>query len=282
MKKNNLLFGITIDKFKGVNASELLLIIKKMGLEFVEITISVFDDLLPFIENLGNIQTGFHLPIMHDYDFDFSCKNHDSEIQRIIQMINEHHKDLNINYCLSHPPEGKKSVLSEQETISYLFENLKKLNCPILIENIQTWDKQKFKDFFVQAKEVLGEKLIGQCFDAPHYLLSGENPVEFIYNADGNMQCVHLSDCKENFDAHLPFGLGGILPFDEILKTLKQKKYNGYINLELLPRTSSDLKPLINSYLKVIGTFNHSKYYAAKFRLLFYRSIITKTLKYVF
>lgn len=282
VKNIDLLIGITLDRFKGISPSELLLIIKKVDVEFVEITKSVFDDLPSFIKNLGNIRTGFHLPNRHDAGFDLSYHQQQREIDQLIQLINQYHRDLNIIYCLSHPPENRTSSLSEDEMISYLLENLKKLEPLIILENIQSWSLLKFEHFMNQAREALGEKLAGQCFDAPHYFLQGEDPVEYLHETDGKIQLIHLSDCKKNYDAHLPFGLSGILPIDDILATLKKQHYKGIINLELLPRNITDIKPLMDSYLKVVRTFDRMKYMKSKFKLLLYTPLLIQKMKHVF
>ena len=282
VEKNNVLVGITVDRFRGIAPSAFLTIIQKMGVEFIEITKSVFDDLTSFVEQLGTIQTGFHLPNLHDAEFDFSFRERESEIQRLIQLINQHRHELNIKYCLSHPPENHRSSLSEDQLIAYLLENLNKLETPIILENIQTWDTTRFDNFFNQAKKVLGEKLIGQCFDAPHYFLQGEDPVEFLREQNGQIHFVHLSDCRKEYDAHLPFGLNGVLPVDEILAVLKAQKFQGIINLELLPRDLKDIKLLINSYLKVVRNFDRMKYFKSKLKLILYTPPLIRKMKGVF
>lgn len=282
MKENNVLIGITIDKFKGIAPANLLLVIRKMGVEFVEITKAVFDDLPSVLENLGTIQTGFHLPNQHDAGFDFSFHEREIEIERLIRLINQHHHQLNVKYCLSHPPENKSSSFTEKDMIRFLLENLKKLEPPIILENIQNWNQQKFEDFYHQAKELLGEKLIGQCFDAAHYFLQGEDPVAYLQETDGRIQFIHLSDCRTGYDAHLPFGLNGELPIDDILLILKKQNYRGIINLELLPRKLADIKPLVNSYLKVVRNFDRRKYLKTKFKLLVYVPFLLRTMKQAF
>ena len=279
---NNVLVGITVDRFRGIPPSAFLTIIKKMGVEFVEITKSVFDDLPSFVEQLGSIQIGFHLPNLHDAEFDFSFQEREAEIQKLIQLINQHRQDLNIIYCLSHPPENRRSSLSEDQLIAYLLENLNKLETPIVLENIQSWNTTRFENFYNRAKQVLGDKLVGQCFDAPHYFLQGEDPVEYLKEQDGKINFIHLSDCREGFDAHLPFGLNGVLPVDEILAVLKAQKYQGIINLELLPRNLKDIKPLINSYLKVVRNFDRVKYLKSKSKLIFYAPPLIRKMKQVF
>ena len=282
MIKNNVLVGITVDKFRGISPSVLLSIIKRLGLEFIEITKSVFDDLPFFVKNLGNISTGFHLPNLHDAEFDFSCQEKEPEIRQLIHLINNHYHELNINYCLSHPPENRRSSLSENQLITYLLKNLSKLEVPIVLENIQSWNMNRFGKFFDQAREILGEKLVGQCFDAPHYFLQGEDPVEYLKQSNGRIEYIHLSDCKRNYDAHLPFGLNGDLPIDEILATLKEQNFKGIINLELLPRNFSEIRPLINSYLKVVRNFDRMKYLKTKFKLILYAPPLMKKMKRIF
>ena len=282
MKKNNVLIGITVDRFRGIAPSVLLTIIKKMGVEFVEITKSVFGDLTPFIDQLGTIQTGFHLPNLHDAEFDFSFQEREAEIQKLIQQINQYHHELNINYCLSHPPENRRSSLSENQLIDYLLNNLNKLEVPIILENIQTWDSSKFENFYNKASNILGKKLIGQCFDAPHHFLQGEDPVEFLNQCNGKINFIHLSDCRKDFDAHLPFGLAGELPIDDILEILKAQNFQGIINLELLPRNLKDIKPLIDSYLKVVRNFDRMKYFKSKFMLILNAPPLMRKMKQVF
>ncbi len=280
-KANGLLVGITVDKFKGIPAAALLMIVRKMGVEFVEITKAVFEDLPAFLAQVDGIQTGFHLPNRHDAGYDFSCQDRAADIEKLTQLINHHHQELNIYYCLSHPPEFPTATMSEADAIGYLLANLKKLRPPIVLENIQSWSQLKFERFFQQAQQVLGEKLIGQCFDAPHFFLQGGNPVAFLQQANGQIQFIHLSDCRQGYDAHMPFGLTGELPIDEILATLKRQNFHGVINLELLPRRIGDIKPLVNSYLKVVRAFDRRKYWKVRLRLIIYAPRLLRFMKQV-
>lgn len=282
MRKNRTLIGITINKFKGISPTIFLKIVQKMGLEFVEISRSAFDDISSFIKNIGDIKTGFHLPNSHDDGFDLSYKERDDEIKELIRLINTHHKELHITYCLSHPPEKRRTTYSEEEATEYLLDNLSALEPPVILENVQGWPQDRFEAFYARAKERLGDKLIGQCFDAPHYFLQGENPVEFLQQANGEIQFMHLSDCKVDYDAHLPFDMGGELPVNEILSTLKKQKYQGIVNLELLPRSISDMKPLIKTYLKVLRNFDRIKYYKSKLKIIKHRKLLKKTFEDVF
>jgi len=282
LKKKAPRIGITIDNFKGFSPSQLLSIISKLGVNFVELTESVFEDLENVKKAVSGMETGFHLPNLHDFGYDFSHQDKHEHIQNLISLINENYRDLHIQYCLSHPPEESNESQPTAEQVDYLLSNLNKLQVPIIIENTQFMSPEQFEKFYSQAQSVLGEKLVGKCFDAPHYLLSGNDPVEFLSQMDGDIFCLHLSDCKNNVDAHLPFGLGGQLPIDEILEKVKQQNFAGFINLELMPRKLSDIRPLIESYLMVMRTFDYPQYLRSKFQLLIHHSSLTKTLARAF
>lgn len=281
MKKKSIAVGLTIDQFNGIKPSTLLKVVKKLGLEFVELTSSAFDDLNSCKKIIGNMKAGLHLPNIHDKGYDFSCRDRKTEIDHLINLINDNHQELNITYCLTHPPECD-SISEKEKSIPFLLDNLKKLKPPVIIENVQGWDEENFNNFYNQANSVLGEKLIGECFDAAHHILNGYNPVEFIENKYKNIRCVHLSDCKKGVDAHLPLGLGGYLPTDKILEKMKKVDYSEFINLELLPRNPQDIAHIIKSYLKVIKIFNKRKYYFTMIRLLLYKSELERELKNAF
>lgn len=270
-----MLVGITIDKYKGINPSVFVKITRLIGLDFVEITKNVFDDLPGVLSEIGHIKTGFHLPNFNDFGFDLSCDDHQEEIDQLIQLINTHHKKLNVQYCLSHPPECTPASPDRKTT---LFANLIKLEPPIIVENIPELNPAQFNNFYAMAKSALGDKLIGQCYDAPHHFVRGEDPVSILKDFDGVIKSVHLSDCRKEKDAHLPFGMGGILPIQDILKTLKQQNYDGVINLEILPRSLSEIGAVIDSYLKVLKIFNKTKYYRTKTRLIFYLPMLRRIL----
>ena len=271
-----MLIGITIDKYKGINPSVLIRITRKIGLNFIEITKSVFDDLPQVLSELGNIKTGFHLPNFSDYGYDFSCMDHADKINRLTALINKHQHSLNIQYCLSHPPECPSS--SSNEDI-ILIKNLKRIEVPLVLENIPSFSQEQFLNFYSQAKAELGTKLIGQCYDAPHYFVRGDDPVSILNSFDGTIKTVHLSDCKRDKDAHLPFGLNGELPIEDILNTLKNQNYNGVINLELLPRSIADLEAVVYSYLKVLKTFKKLKYFRTRLKLLIYIPIFRRVMR---
>jgi len=274
-----LLVGITVDKFKGIQPSMILRLLRWMGVNFVELTKSAFEDLPNVLTEIGTIKTGIHLPNLFDQGFDFSSVDRAPEINQIIEHINHNYHQLNIQYCLSHPPESQPD---HHNSNKYFFENLKRLKPPIIIENIASLSRTQFEDFYHQAELKLDSQLIGKCFDAPHYFVRGDDPVAILKSNDQAIKSIHLSNCKKNKDAHLPFCADGDLPIDSILATLQEINYRGIINLELLPRSLMDVNNIIHSYLKVIKVFDKPKYYHARMKLIIFAPLIRKTMRHSF
>lgn len=274
-----MLIGITIDKFDHLKIKDVLNITNKLGLQYVEITESILDeDVFKLSKFLKTTRTGFHLPNTSDNGYDFSCSSHQDRIDILIKYVNRYKNKLNIDYCITHPPECEPENSTQADVINILFKNLNQLDCPLVIENIASLNKQEFDDFYALARESLQDKVLGVCFDAPHSFISGENPVDMIDHLNGSIYSVHLSDCKRRRDLHLPFGLGGELPLDSILSELKKIKFNGNINLELMPRSINDINAVIDSYMKVLRKFKKKKYLYTKIKLILFSPLLKKYL----
>ncbi len=266
--------GFTIERFRGIEPSALLGLTRLLGLEFAEITRTVFEELDRVIPRLRGMHTGFHLPLVHDDGWDFSCANFQNEIDRMIELLNRHRHALRITHCIAHPPEPEMAtgeVLSSAET---LLRNLARLESPVFLENVPGQSMEEFLALFSRAKEVLGHKLAGMCFDASHCYMIGLDPVAQLQALNGHIGCVHLSDCGPHSDDHLAFGLGGTLPIKAILTTLRALRYRGVINLEILPRSLEDLAPAINSYLMVLRALHPRKYLTTRLRLILVRPLL--------
>ena len=69
----SVLVGLTIDTFKGIKPSILLKQIRRIGVEFAEVTVSIFDDIDQIIHTVDGMKIGLHLPIISEDGFDFSC-----------------------------------------------------------------------------------------------------------------------------------------------------------------------------------------------------------------
>lgn len=272
--------GLTVQNYKGIETSFILALVKRFGIEYVEITKSVFDELDKITPLIKRIRAGFHLPIICEDTYDFSCLAYKKEIDELIALLNTHCKALNIKYFLAHPPEPAESEDDLQTSVPFLLENLSRLPTHIFIENVPSWKPDDFSQFIEEAKKTLGNKLSGICFDFPHFFVMGEDPIRQLERYDGQIKCVHLSDCVKSEDLHLPFGMDGVLPIDDFLDALEAHHYKDYINLELLPRTFEEIPFVVYSYLKVLKKFRPWKYYRTKIRTLiilpFIRKIFSK------
>ncbi|MDZ7337973.1 MAG: sugar phosphate isomerase/epimerase [candidate division KSB1 bacterium] len=271
--------GVTIERFRGIEPSVLLGLTHLLGLERAEITRTVFDELERVVPRLRHLRTGFHLPLVHDDGWDFSCADSQSEIDRLIDLINTHRKALRITHCIAHPPEpelAKKEVQSSEET---LLRNLARLELPVYLENVPGQSMEEFLALYGKAKDVLGPRLAGICFDASHCYLIGLDPVTQLQALNGHIGIVHLSDCRPNTDDHLAFGLGGVLPVNEILATLRSLRYRGVVNLEILPRSVEELPPAIESYLMVLRALHPRKYLSTKLRMILIRPFLSRLIE---
>ena len=268
--------GFTIEQFKGIKPSVLIGLTRLIGVEFVEVTHKVFNDLSRVAKNLKGMQTGFHLPLVSDDGWDFSCIEHREKIDTLITQINNNIDTLHISYCLAHPPEPHLAKMPMRMSSDFLISNLKKLNTPVLIENVVGIPFEDFLVLYKQAKDVLADQLVGLCLDAAHCYLQECDPVTQLDKLDGFISCVHLSDCMPGDDTHLAFDLGGVLPIKEIIAKLRKNNYQGYVTLEILPRSFEDIKPAVKSYLKVLKALRPIKYFSTLIRLLFVKPLINR------
>jgi len=275
MLNRTAVIGVTLDHFDGFTPSTLLGGLKILGIEFVEISHSIFNELEVFSEKLGSITTGFHLPIVHETGWDMSCTAHKNEINDLIDKLNQNKEKLNIHHVICHPPEKNKENNSIETSEKFLFDNLKRLDLPVYMENTPHYHPEKFIEFFSRAKKQLGDKIAGVCYDAPHFFISGYDPVEEYQKMTDKIGCIHLSDCEKNKDVHLPFD-SGILPVNKILKTIRHTKFKGFVTLEILPHSLKDLDAYINSYMKTLHYLNYKKYIYTKIRLIFLSPLIKK------
>ncbi len=271
--------GLTVQKYNGLDASFIISLAKRFGLEYIEVTKDVLKELPEVIRLVRGLRIGFHLPIICEDGWDFSCVRRRPEIEQLIEQLNKNWKALNIKYILSHPPEPLETTAKIEVSENYLFQNLKRLPTNIFFENVPTWEHNDFVAFLERAKKVLGKQLSGICLDAPHYFIRQNDPVKYINYWNKQIKCVHLSDCIVEHDLHLPFGMGGDLPIRDIIEALKKIKYNQYINLELLPKTFNDLPYVIYSYLKILKKFRLAKYIRSKILVLVILPLLRRVLK---
>ena len=266
------LVGFAVDHFKGLNPSVIIDAMKIIGIEFVEINTSVFQDIQKSVHSISSIKTAFHLPYQSDIQLDKSPPGP----QTLMSQILEYQKQLNIQQFISHPPEWPKDEAEFKIASNILFQNLLKLKLPVYFENVLSVGPDKFHQFLEHAQDSLGDQFGGQCWDAAHYLVAGYDPIKRYKLNAHQIGCIHLSDCFPDTDAHLPFSDKGSLPVDDIVQMLKNEKYTGTITLEMIPNSKSDIKSYITSYTMLLREMNYFKYISTQIRLFFLKPFLNK------
>ena len=268
--------GVTVSKFEGMMPSVIIKGLKLLGVEFIEVNRHIFADAEDVIANLGSIITAFHLPLIAEDGWDFSCLDHADDIETTLKNLQKNHKAMRIRHLVCHPPEPEAAKEPIQSSLDFLFENLKKTKLPVYLENVPKVPPHDFLNILQKAKRELGEQLWGMCFDAPHYFITGYDPIEEFKRYNGIVGCIHLSDCYPDRDVHIPFNSGGTLPVDEFLSQVRNSEFDGYITLEMRPHSLKEIQSYIDSYLKTLQFVNVKKYRRTKHRIMALRPIIKR------
>jgi len=269
------LIGFTVERFEKWHPADIIFAMKRLGVNFVELNRRVFDDLPAVIAQLKGLHTAFHLPIVEDDGWDFSCSGYEKQIDETITLLNKNRQAMGLHHIVSHPSEARfaqSPVSSSEET---LFAALSRLQTPVYFENIAHYSPDEFRSFYGRARACLGERCAGVCFDAAHFQVSGHDPVEQYMAFREIIQCTHLSDCRGNEDAHLPFGSGGDLPITRLLTAMRETAYAHPITLEIRPPSGGELHAYIRSYMTLLRTLDASRYHQARIRLVLLRPLLS-------
>ncbi len=275
MTPKRTLVGFTVDKYEGLMPSVILSGLKMVGVQYVELTKTAFAEVEAISKKMRGLRAGFHLPLIHDDGWDLSCPDFKEQIDEVIGNVNRYKDDLRIQHVIAHPPEPEASDHAINSSLEFLLENLSRLQVPVYLENVPSGTPEDLKGIFTKAKQKLGNQLAGVCFDAPHFFVTGYDPVTQFRQLDGQIGCVHLSDCFRNDDVHLPFNKGGELPIDTLLSVMKERNFRGYVTLEIKPESLRDIHAYIESYLKVLASLSFTKYIRAKARWFLIRPLVS-------
>lgn len=250
--------------------------LKLLGMEFVELNKSIFPEIDRVVKNLGSMITAFHLPLVAEDGWDFSCLDYKNDINHMIDTLQRYRDDLHVQHVVCHPPEPNHADTALKSSIDFLFENLKKLGLPVMLENVPTFHPDDYLKTYWHAEKELGSLLAGMCFDAPHYFIDGHDPIEQYKTFQNIAGCIHLSDCLEGKDEHIPFKSGGVLPVNEFLSTVRNSNFSGTITLEIRPHSLKELDAYIESYMTTLQHVNYKKYLKTRLRLFALKPIINR------
>ncbi len=259
--------GLTVSAFDGKKPSEILALMRRFGVSFVELNPAIASDVDGILPYTDTMATGFHLPLVGEHGFDFSTLDAKDKIDDTIDFINRYRNQLNLLYCVAHPPESLNGEDSIEAGLEFLIENLQRLEVPILLENIETWSEREFDKLAEIIRTSLKKKLIGYCFDPAHAYLRGEDIFKRFSAIAPKVCCIHLSDCLQGKDAHLPLGQGE-LPVARFLSHIAKHRYDGIINLEIVPKSLAEARTVVKSYLSVLRVFKKVKFIRTTAKLL--------------
>ena len=170
-------------------------------------------------------------------------------------------------FALAHAPEDPN------HSFELMFQRLAKLEVPIVLENVAGQSDDFFVDFYLQAKDYLGEHLAGFALDISHrFVTNAETWLDIPEVLKRDIAYVHISDCTKTEDLHLPLGFGE-LPYNEFFAFLKGIGYDGVINQELKPN-GDQAEAIMSSSQLCIKPFSKTKYLRMKFREAIMRAIL--------
>ena len=261
--------GFGLEPIKGLGLDLIVRLLRKIPLEHFEFNWRVIPKVEEVLKSLGSATTVFHLPIFNRDNFDFSSQTDTYEIQmqEVVSFINQRSSDLNMLFVLAHMPEDPNA------SYELMFERLKQIEVPIVLENVVGFTDEQFLDFYQQAKDSLGKKIAGHALDISHrYVNDWQTWLDIPEELVKDIVYVHISDCTKTEDLHLPLGLGE-MPFNDFFDFLKEIKYDGVINQELKP-DGNQADKIMSSSLHCIKPFSRTKYLRMKTRCTFLKTFL--------
>ena len=204
------------------------------------------DDVLETAKNFANF--------LKEYNFEISqghlwlkikiCAD-DTALEKLFQWI-DMYEEIGIKNMVLHCDNLSETNLSREEKIEknieklqILAEYIKNKEITVCLENLRPHSPEETElvdrsaDDLLYIIERIGSSKFGICLDTGHLNLTDKNQREFILKAGDKLKALHITDNDGNTDQHLmPFNRGTV-DFPEIIKALKEIKYNGIFNLEI-------------------------------------------------
>lgn len=204
------------------------------------------DDVLETAKNFANF--------LKEYNFEISqghlwlkikiCAD-DTALEKLFRWI-DMYEEIGIKNMVLHCDNLTETNLSREEKIEknieklqILAEYIKNKEITVCLENLRPHSPEETElvdrsaDDLLYIIERIGSSKFGICLDTGHLNLTDKNQREFILKAGDKLKALHIADNDGNTDQHLmPFNRGTV-DFPEIIKALKEIKYNGIFNLEI-------------------------------------------------
>lgn len=204
------------------------------------------DDVLETAKNFANF--------LKEYNFEISqghlwlkikiCAD-DTALEELFKWI-DMYEEIGIKNMVLHCDNLTETNLGREEKIEknieklqILAEYIKNKEITVCLENLRPHSPEETElvdrsaDDLLYIIERIGSSRFGICLDTGHLNLTDKNQREFILKAGDKLKALHIADNDGNTDQHLmPFNRGTV-DFPEIIKALKEIKYNGIFNLEI-------------------------------------------------
>jgi len=267
-----MMIGLTSDAYGMIPISWVLRVMRWSGVLFSELTINCFQSAEKVLQRTRGMRFGLHLPNIGSCGFDLSAPCFCEKIEWILDLIQSKNKPFQFKYAVTHPPEAEP----EKWDFDYYISNLKRIDIPLVLENIPGWSVEKFRNFYLSVQEQLGDRLSGMCLDIPHAFLTGVDWRNYLEVFGPEIKVIHLSNCANGKDCHYPFGMKGDLCLDHILETLRQRAYQGILNFELMPPSIDKIGFLLQTHLRARTFFDPHDLQGLQNRLMIINSLATK------
>lgn len=243
--------GFTADNYRSLPVSLILRLFNWIGIGFSEVTTSIFSHPRRGLRSTRGMNLGLHLPNVGNCGFDISSEANREKVNSVLENLDKYRNMFNFQYAVFHPPEENPPRCS----YDYYIHNLRQIKTPLLLENTRAYPLNHFLKFHDIVKKELGNSLAGVCLDIPHAYLAGEDWRAYYRRFKSEVKLIHLSNCDDELDRHLPFGMSGSLDLDEILGSLADFKFNGFLNFEIKPPSLSHLHLVFYSFLRAKDYF---------------------------
>ncbi|MHA1617783.1 MAG: sugar phosphate isomerase/epimerase family protein [Promethearchaeota archaeon] len=259
-----------------MKTSNLLKMANLMGFEHVEFDPTVFDDIEATIAIIGNRSVVLHAPFYVWWGYDLSSKNKSEKVEAFMQNVEKYAIQLKAHSMVVHPP------VDPEADNEYFIENLNRLSpLTVYLENVPGQKLEDFEKWYLETKSKTTAK-VEICFDVPHsFLTHGKDHLfDIPETLIPDINYIHISELSADTDCHWPFGNpGGELPYEKFVEFYKRIKFDGTINMEMMPADLKGIENLIDSYLKLKKLGPKFPYYRKKVRIACLKPLLMNKIK---
>ena len=154
----------------------------------------------------------------------------------------------------------EEKIAKNVEKLKILAEHVKNKDVTVCLENLRPHSDSdpelidRNADDLLYIIEKIGSDRFGICLDTGHLNLTDKNQREFILKAGNKLKALHIANNEGVTDQHMmPFSRGTV-DFVEVVKALREVKYQGLFNLEVPGerRAPIEVKDLKLDYIRKV------------------------------